>query len=159
MKASRFTAFVLLRSRRRFIALEEIAPPGACLPLTCFCCKNHPAITPFGYCLLPLLSITLFREPSCDTPSSSECHSKGGTMTVYRIRFKDQLDQRWSTWLGGLKVSHEANGETVLTGEVVDQAALHGLLSKMRDLHLTLISVYPVEADSPSKEEAKEESL
>ena len=80
-------------------------------------------------------------------------------MTVYRIRFKEQLDQRWSAWLGGLKVSHEANGETVLTGEVVDQAALHGLLSKMRDLHLTLISVYPVEDDSPSKEEAREESL
>jgi hypothetical protein len=75
-------------------------------------------------------------------------------MTVYRIRFREQLDQRWSAWLGGLKVSHEANGETVLTGEVVDQAALHGLLSKMRDLHLTLIAVYPVETDSPSKEES-----
>ncbi len=79
-------------------------------------------------------------------------------MTVYRIRFKEQLDQRWSAWLGGLEVIHEANGETVLTGEVVDQAALYGLISKVRDLHLTLISVYPLEADSPSKEEAKEES-
>ena len=79
-------------------------------------------------------------------------------MTAYRIRFKEQLDQRWSAWLGGLKVSHEANGETVLTGEVVDQDALHGLLSKMRDLHLTLISVSPLEADSPSKEEARERS-
>jgi hypothetical protein len=79
-------------------------------------------------------------------------------MTVYRIRFKEQLDQRWSAWLGGLEVIHEANGETVLTGEVVDQAALYGLISKVRDLHLTLISVYPLEADSPAKEEAKEES-
>ena len=79
-------------------------------------------------------------------------------MTVYRIRLKEKLDQRWSTWLGGLMVIHEANGETVLTGEVVDQAALHGLLSKVRDLHLTLISVYPLEADSPSKEEAKKKS-
>jgi len=79
-------------------------------------------------------------------------------MTVYRIRFREQLDQRWSAWLGGLEVIHEANGETVLTGEVVDQAALHGLLSKVRDLHLTLISVNPLEADSPSKDEAKEES-
>ena len=79
-------------------------------------------------------------------------------MTVYRIRFKEQLDQRWSAWLSGLEVIHEANGETVLTGEVVDQAALYGLISKVRDLHLTLISVYPLEADSPSKEEAKEES-
>jgi len=79
-------------------------------------------------------------------------------MTAYRIRFREQLDQRWSAWLGGLKVSHEANGETVLTGEVVDQAALYGLISKVRDLHLTLISVSPLEADSPSKEEAKEKS-
>jgi hypothetical protein len=79
-------------------------------------------------------------------------------MTVYRIRFKEQLDQRWSAWLSGLEVIHEANGETVLTGDVVDQAALHGLLSKVRDLHLTLISVNPLEADSPSKDEAKEES-
>ena len=80
-------------------------------------------------------------------------------MTGYRIRLKEQLDQRWSAWLGGLMVMHEANGETVLTGEVVDQAALYGLLSKVRDLHLTLISVTPLKSDSPSKEEAKEESL
>ena len=80
-------------------------------------------------------------------------------MTAYRIRLKERLDQRWSAWLGGLTVVHEANGETVLTGEMVDQAALYGLLSKVRDLHLTLISVSPLEADSPSQEEAKEESL
>jgi hypothetical protein len=80
-------------------------------------------------------------------------------MTAYRIRLKEQLDQRWSAWLGGLMVVHEANGETVLIGEMVDQAALYGLISKVRDLHLTLISVSPLEADSPSQEEAKEESL
>ena len=80
-------------------------------------------------------------------------------MTAYRIRLKERLDQRWSAWLGGLTVVHEANGETVLTGEMVDQAALYGLLSKVRDLHLTLISVSSLEADSPSQEEAKEESL
>jgi len=79
-------------------------------------------------------------------------------MTVYRIRLKEQLDQRWSAWLGGLMVMHEANGETVLTGEVVDQAALHGLLSKVRDLQLTLISLSPLEADSPSEENGKEKS-
>ena len=80
-------------------------------------------------------------------------------MTAYCIRLKEQLDQRWSDWLGGLMVIHEANGETVLTGEVVDQAALHGLLSKVRDLHLTLISVNPLEADSLSQEKAKEEPM
>jgi hypothetical protein len=75
-------------------------------------------------------------------------------MTVYQIRLKENLDQHWSAWLGGLMVIHEANGETVLTGEVVDQAALYGLLSKVRDLHLTLISVTLLKSDSPSKEEA-----
>lgn len=79
-------------------------------------------------------------------------------MTAYRIRLKEHLDQRWSAWLGGLMVIHEENGETVLTGEVIDQAALHGLLSKVRDLQLTLISLSPLEADSLSKEEAKEDS-
>jgi hypothetical protein len=73
-------------------------------------------------------------------------------MPAYQIRLKEKLDQRWSDWLGGLKMIHEANGETVLVGEVVDQAALHGLLSKVRDLQLTLISVSPLEADSPSRE-------
>ncbi|GHO58132.1 hypothetical protein KSD_80820 [Ktedonobacter sp. SOSP1-85] len=79
-------------------------------------------------------------------------------MPAYRIRLKEQLDQRWSSWLGGLKMIHEANGETVLTGEVVDQAALHGLLSKVRDLHLTLISISPLEVDAPAKKDAKEDS-
>jgi hypothetical protein len=74
-------------------------------------------------------------------------------MAGYQIRLKEKLDQRWSAWLGGMKVIHEANGETVLTGEVVDQAALHGLLSKVRDLQLTLISVSSLE-DTPSREEA-----
>jgi hypothetical protein len=79
-------------------------------------------------------------------------------MTVYQIRLKEQLGQHWSAWFGGLTVTNEANGETVLTGEVVDQAALHGLLSKVRDLQLTLLSVYTLEADSLSTGEAKEES-
>jgi hypothetical protein len=77
-------------------------------------------------------------------------------MTVYRLRLKERLDQRWSAWLGELMVIHEANGETVLIGELVDQAALHGLISKVRDLQLTLISVNPLEADSPFKEEGGE---
>ena len=72
-------------------------------------------------------------------------------MPVYQIRLKEQLDQHWSSWLGGLTITTEANGETVLTGEIVDQSALHGLLSKVRDLQLTLIAIYPIEADSPSE--------
>ena len=79
-------------------------------------------------------------------------------MPVYQIRIKEQLGQHWSTWFGGLMITTEANGETALTGEVVDQAALHGLLSKVRDLQLTLISLSPLEADSPSEEDGKEKS-
>jgi hypothetical protein len=75
-------------------------------------------------------------------------------MPAYRIRLKEKLDQRWSDWLGGLKMTHDANGETVLVGEVVDQAALHGLLSKIRDLQLTLISVSALKVDSLPREEA-----
>jgi hypothetical protein len=72
-------------------------------------------------------------------------------MPVYQIRVKEQLDQHWSSWFDGLAMTTEANGETVLTGEVVDQAALHGLLSKVRDLQLTLLSVHSLERDSPSR--------
>ena len=70
-------------------------------------------------------------------------------MPVYQIRLKEQLDQRWSAWFGGLTVTTGENGETLLTGEVVDQAALHGLISKVRDLQLTLISVHPLEESTP----------
>jgi hypothetical protein len=72
-------------------------------------------------------------------------------MTVYEIRVKGHLDPRWSAWFGGLTVTNVANGETVLRGEVVDQAALQGLLSKVHDLQLTLLSVYAVEAHSPAQ--------
>lgn len=78
-------------------------------------------------------------------------------MTVYQIRLKERLDEHWSAWLGGLMVLHEAHGETVLIGEVIDQAALHGLLTKVRDLQLTLLSVSSLEEDSSSIEEPKEE--
>jgi hypothetical protein len=62
-------------------------------------------------------------------------------MAMYEIRVKGHLDQRWSAWFDGLTVTHEADGDTVLSGPVVDQAALHSLLSKIHNLNLTLISV------------------
>ena len=76
-------------------------------------------------------------------------------MPIYQIRLKEQLDSHWSAWFGGLTVTTEENGETLLTGEVVDQAALHGLLSKIRDLQLTLISVCLLKAAPPSRGEAR----
>jgi hypothetical protein len=60
---------------------------------------------------------------------------------VYEIRVEGVLDGSWSQWLGGLVVRSLDNGETVLTGPVRDQAALHGLLNKIRDLGLPLVCV------------------
>jgi hypothetical protein len=60
---------------------------------------------------------------------------------LYEIRLKGHLDDRWAAWFGDLTLTREDNGETLLTGPVVDQAALHGLLRKVRDLGLPLISV------------------
>jgi hypothetical protein len=63
----------------------------------------------------------------------------------YEIRLKGHLDDRWATWFEGLTITREDNGETRLTGVVVDQAALHGLLRKVRDLGLPLLSVMQVD--------------
>ena len=69
-------------------------------------------------------------------------------MTVYEIRVKGHLDQGWSTWFDGMTLTNEVNGETVLFGPVVDQAALHSLLMKVHTLNLTLISVLCIETGS-----------
>jgi len=66
---------------------------------------------------------------------------KGGTMAVYEIRVKGHLDGHWSEWFDGLQITNLENGEAVLSGEIVDQAALHGVLNKVRDLNLPLIAV------------------
>jgi hypothetical protein len=60
---------------------------------------------------------------------------------VYQIRVRGHLDCRWSGWFEGLTIVHEQDGTTVLTGKVADQPALHGLLIKIRDLGLPLLSV------------------
>jgi hypothetical protein len=64
----------------------------------------------------------------------------------YRIRVDGHLEDHWSAWLGSLILAREHDGTTTLTGPVTDQAALHGLLAKIRDLGILLISVEPVDA-------------
>ena len=64
---------------------------------------------------------------------------------VYQIRIKGHLGSQWTNWFGGLTITREENGDTLLAGSVVDQAALHGLLKKVRDLGMTLVSVNHVE--------------
>jgi len=63
----------------------------------------------------------------------------------YEIRLKGHLDLSWSEWLDNMTIIHQDNGETLLTGPVADQAALHGVLNRMRDIGIPLISVNPVD--------------
>lgn len=72
-------------------------------------------------------------------------------MHNYEIRVQGQLDQRWSPWLGGLVISYDLDGNTVLRGPLVDEAALHGVLGKVRDLSLPLLEVRrePIDAGRP----------
>jgi hypothetical protein len=64
---------------------------------------------------------------------------------VYQIRIKGHLDSGWTDWFEGMTITLEENGETLLTGAVVDQAALHGLLKKVRDVGMPLLSVICIE--------------
>ncbi len=73
-----------------------------------------------------------------DTHPSTENYDEPG---LYEIRLKGALDDRWADWFGGLTIAREDSGETLLTGFVIDQAALHGLLRKVRDLGVLLLSV------------------
>ena len=66
---------------------------------------------------------------------------------TYEIRLKGQIDESWSEWFDGFVFRHESDGTTTLTGRNIDQAALHGLLKRIRDLGLALISVNCLTAD------------
>ncbi|MDQ4077565.1 MAG: hypothetical protein M3220_15130 [Chloroflexota bacterium] len=66
----------------------------------------------------------------------------------YQIRIQGALDPRWSAWFDNLTISYDANGDTALSGFVADQAALYGLISRARDLGLTLIAVMRDESGS-----------
>ena len=79
------------------------------------------------------MSDKLERQPTASQP------------VVYEIRLKGHLGPQWTDWFEGLTITLEEDGDTLLTGPVVDQAALHGLLKKVRDLGMPLISVRPLE--------------
>jgi hypothetical protein len=71
----------------------------------------------------------------------------------YDIRLEGHLGTRWAAWFDGLTLTHETDGTTTLHGEVLDQAALHGVLQKVRDLGLPLISV--IHVDQPTEESTR----
>ncbi len=83
---------------------------------------------------------------------SNKCsqNTNPGQPIAYQIRLKGHLGREWTDWFGGLTITLEDNGDTLLTGPVVDQAALHGLLRRVRDLGMPLLSVSPLEPGSPT---------
>jgi hypothetical protein len=76
---------------------------------------------------------------------------------VYQIRIEGHLGSQWTDWFGGLTIRLEDNGDTLLTGSVVDQAALHGLLKKVRDLGTPLVSVIRVNTSEAEASDVKQE--
>ena len=68
--------------------------------------------------------------------------------TTYRIRVKGHLDPTWSAWFDGLSITHEPEGESVLSGPITDQAELFGVLIKVHDMNLVLVSVNPADSES-----------
>ena len=87
-----------------------------------------------------------------ETHDIPEYHDGSG---LYEIRLKGHLDERWVNRFEGLTITLEEAGNTLLTGPVIDQAALHGLFKKVRDLGLPLISVNPVESGQATASDVK----
>jgi hypothetical protein len=85
------------------------------------------------------------RPPGAAGPADRPAH--------YEIRVRGVLDTHWSGWFDGLQVSSDAHGQTLITGPIVDQAALHGLLAKVRDLGLPLLSVRQISPGHESEQE------
>jgi hypothetical protein len=87
-----------------------------------------------------------------ETHASTEDQSEP---ELYEIRLKGHLNDRWTDWFEGLTIILEENGDTLLTGPVIDQAALHGLLKKVRDLGIPLVSVSPLEQGQTDQSDVK----
>jgi hypothetical protein len=87
-----------------------------------------------------------------ETPTSRSDRHKPGR---YEIRLKGNLDARWAAWFDGMSLTYEGDGTTVIHGSVADQAALHGMLSKIRDLGVPLLSVMLVEPEQADVPEVK----
>jgi hypothetical protein len=82
-------------------------------------------------------------------------HADPDQPLVYHIRIKGHLGPQWTDWFGGETLTLDANGETLLTCPVVDQAALHGLLRKVRDSGMVLLSVIQIEPSQAAAADAE----
>ena len=85
-------------------------------------------------------------------PSSKDDYQLGH----YQIRIKGHLDEQWADWFGGLTITLEEDGDTLLTGPLVDQAALFGLLRKVSELGMPLLSVNPAKSDEADAPDVKQ---
>jgi hypothetical protein len=86
-------------------------------------------------------------------------HPRPGAPAHYELRIEGHLDEHWTAWFGGLTLIREDDGTTTLRGAVTDQAELYGLLAKVRDLGITLISVNAVAATEPPRPSPRESGL
>jgi hypothetical protein len=77
--------------------------------------------------------------------NESNSNSEKAQPMIYQIRIKGHLDRKWADWFSGLSITLQASGETLLTGPVLDQAMLYGLLRKVRDAGLPLVAVIRIE--------------
>ncbi|HEU4782023.1 MAG TPA: hypothetical protein VFS83_01655 [Ktedonobacterales bacterium] len=91
---------------------------------------------------------------SAANPSPGANHQLGR----YEIRLKGYLDARWAAWFDGLTVSHERDDTTLIQGSIIDQAALYGVLRKVRDLGLPLLSVMQVDPEQANEPDAHEDT-
>ncbi len=83
---------------------------------------------------------------------------KGNQPAKYVICIKNHLDSRWEHWFEGMTITHTEDGMTILTGELADQSALHGLFEKIRSLNLTLISCQRIDPELRELKKGVEES-
>ena len=90
-------------------------------------------------------------------PDEINLGSEKAQPLVYQIRIKGHLGREWTDWFEGLTITALDNGETLLTGPVLDQAALHGLLRKVRDGGMPLVSVMRVKPDPAEASDVKQE--
>ena len=88
-------------------------------------------------------------------PDEINLGSEKAQPLVYQIRITGHLGRQWTDWFGGLAITLEDNGETLLTGSLIDQAALHGLLRKVRDLGVPLLSVNRVKPEQEHAPDVK----
>ena len=79
--------------------------------------------------------------------NESNSNNEKAQPMIYQIRIKGHLDRKWADWFSGLSITSQASGETLLTGPVLDQAALHGLLRNVRNVGLPLVAVIRIEPD------------